>query len=161
MNYDVFLQLQNGELCRSEAETEQAFMERIMAAAYVRQDAAAERIYEKLTPGFLRCDAKAQSISVVFTAEDWMLNPQNTLHGGIYSTAMDMTMSLLARYLRKTRGTATVQLSLNFLRPINKGETFIVTATADHTGRRSTVIHAELTVEATGKRAATASGVFM
>ena len=90
-----------------------------------------------------------------------MLNPQDTLHGGIYSTAMDMTMSVMARYVRKSRGAATVQLSLNFIRPVNKGETFIVTATTDHSGRRSSVIRAELIAESTGKLAATASGVFM
>jgi len=159
MNYDVFLDLQNGVLCPSEGEPEQAFMERVMQAAYVRS--GGERIYEALTPQFRSCDAQAHSVTVAFTAEDWMLNPQDTLHGGIYSTAMDMTMSVLARCVRKSRGAATVQLSLNFIRPINKGETFIITATADHTGRRSSVIRAELIAEATGKLAATASGVFM
>lgn len=162
MNYDVFLQLQEGTLVRSETETEQDFMERVLRAAYVRKDGVeAERIYEKLTPNFVSCDSRAQSVTVSFVAEEWMLNPQDTLHGGIYTTAMDMTMSVLSRYVRKIRGTATVQLSVNFIRPINKGETFIITATADHNGRRSSVIRAELIAEATGKLAATASGVFM
>ena len=159
MNYEVFTALQNGELCPAEGETPQAFMEQVLRGVYV--GTGGERIYEKLTPTFVSCQDAPPSLTVSFTAEDWMLNPQETLHGGIYSTALDMTMSVLARYVKKARGTATVQLSVNFIRPINKGETFLITAEADHAGRRSTVIRAELRSGATGKLAATASGVFM
>ena len=160
MNYDVFLRLQDGTLVPAEGETEQVFMERVLRSAY-ETGAASERIYEAIKPSFFGCDSSEKTVSVLFRAEDWMLNPQDTLHGGILSTAMDMTMSVLARYVRKQRGAATVQLSINFIRPVNKGEEFLVTASTDHSGRRSTVIRAEVVVKSTGKLAATASGVFM
>lgn len=161
MNYDVFSELEAGALSMAGNETEQQFMERVLAAAFsVRQDAQADRIFERLHPRLRSCSAEERMLCAAFTAEDWMLNPQDTLHGGILSTAADLTMSVLTRYLKRTRGAATVQLSVTFLRPIRRGETFTVRALADHAGRRSVMIRAEIAAEGSDKLAATASGVF-
>ena len=162
MKFDVFLQLQNGELTKAEGESDQAFMERIFREAFSEEpDAMSNRIFNILCPRFAGCDAGAKSLSVAFTAADWMLNPQDTLHGGILSTALDMTMSTLGRCVKCVRGIATVQLSINFIRPIPAGAEFVVTAAADHVGRRSVAIRAEVHDAASGKLVATASGVFM
>jgi len=162
MNYDVFLQLQNGELCRAEDESEQAFMEKTLQAAYADNgEDFSGRIFNALSPKFHSCSAEDCSLTASFVAEDWMLNPQDTLHGGVLSTVFDMTMCNLARYLKKVRGVATVQLSIQFLRAIKRGETFTITAIADHVGRRSTMIRAEARVEGSPKLTATASGVFL
>ena len=159
MNYDVFLKLENNTLIKSDEETEQRFMERIFRELFAV--GKEERIYAMLRPRFRSCDAAQRSLAAAFTVEPWMLNPQDTLHGGVMSTALDMTMSVLARYCKKQRAVSTVQLSVNFLRPINDQETFIVIAEADHVGRRSVMIRAEIRTEINNKLVATASGVFM
>ena len=100
-------------------------------------------------------------MSVSFTAQEWMLNPNGTLHGGMLSTAVDIAFTVLGRYLAKKRVIVTAQLSMNFLRAIQKNDTFTVHATADHVGRRSVVVQAYVTVNDTDKRAATASAVLM
>ena len=162
MNYTYFSQLEAGTLVKAEAETEQAFMERILAAVFSENsEELSSRINDKMAPRFSGCSAEDRAMSVSFTAEEWMLNPNGTLHGGILSTAMDMVLSVLARYLAKKRIMVTAQLSMNFLRAIQEKDTFTVHATAEHVGRRSVVIQAYVTVNDTAKRAATASAVLM
>ena len=162
MNYEYFTQLEEGSLTKAENETEQAFMEKVLSAVFTeKSEQLRSRVNDMLDPQFVGCSAEEKSLSISFGVQEWMLNPNGTLHGGVLSTAVDMGMSVLARYVRKQRGAATVQLSINFIRPVNKEEEFIVTASADHSGRRSTVIRAEVVVKSTGKLAATASGVFM
>ena len=162
MNYNHFSDLEAGTLCQAEGETAQEFMERVLQAVIGEEsDEMRGRINDKLAPRFYSCSAEKKSLSIAYVADEWMLNPNGTLHGGLLNTAIDVAMSVLARYLAKKRVTVTVQLSTNFLRPVQRGDTFIVEAVADHAGRRSIVQHASVTVEGSGKPAATATGVFM
>lgn len=162
MNYTYFSELENGTLTKAETETEQAFMERILAAVFAeKSDELSNRINDKMAPRFSGCNAENRAMSVSFTAEEWMLNPNGTLHGGMLSTAIDMVLSVLGRYLAKKRIMVTAQLSLNFLRAVQENDTFTVHATAEHVGRRSVVIQAYVTINDTTKRAATASAVLM
>ncbi len=162
MNYNYFSQLENGTLCPAENESEQAFMERVLTAVFTEKTPEMDgKINDLLAPRFCACSAEGKSMTIAFTAQDWMLNPNGTLHGGMLSTAIDVAMSVLSRYLAKKRGTVTVQLSVNFLRVIRQNETFTVCVTADHVGRRSVVTHAVVTAESAPKPAATASAVLM
>ena len=162
MNYTYFSQLEEGTLTKTENESEQAFMERLLSAVFAeKSDELSNRVNDKMAPRFSGCSAENKAMSVSFTAQEWMLNPNGTLHGGILSTAMDIVLSVLARYLAKKRVMVTAQLSMNFLRAIQENDTFTVHATADHVGRRSVVIQAYVTVNETDKRAATASAVLM
>ena len=162
MDYNYFSRLEAGTLAKAENESEQAFMERILTAVFAKKsEELSNRVNDKMAPRFVSCNAENRAMSVAFTAQEWMLNPNGTLHGGILSTAMDIALSVLARYLAKKRVMVTAQLSMNFLRAIQENDTFTVHATADHVGRRSVVIQAYVTVNDTDKRAATASAVLM
>ena len=162
MNYNLFSDLEAGTLCKGENETEQAFMEQVLSGVFSQESEEMRgRINDKLAPQFSGCSAESKSLSVSFTAEEWMLNPNGTLHGGLLNTTIDIVMSVLSRYLAKKRIMVTVQLSTNFLRPIQRGDTFVVQATADHAGRRSVIQHAQVTIAGSDKLAATATAVFM
>ena len=162
MNYDYFSQLEAGTLTKAENETEQAFMERFLSAVFAEKtDELSNRLNDKMAPRFVGCNAEERSMSVSFTAREWMLNPNGTLHGGMISAATDMVLSILARYLSKKRVMVTAQLSMNFLRVIQENDTFTVHATAEHVGRRSAMVQAYVTVNDTDKHAATASAVLM
>ena len=162
MNYTLFSELEAGTLCPGETESEQVFMERLLSAVFSEESEEMRgRINDKLAPRFTGCSAEEKSLTVSFTADEWMLNPNGTLHGGLLNTTIDIVMSVLSRYLAKKRVMVTVQLSTNFLRPIQRGETFLVHAAADHAGRRSVVLHAQVTAAGSTKPAATATAVFM
>lgn len=55
-----------------------------------------------------------------FPAEDIMFNPQGGLHGGAITTVMDISMGHL---IKKVAGAgATLELKVQFLQPVEKGE---------------------------------------
>lgn len=162
MKYDYFAQMEDGSLSKAENETEQDFMERVLSAVFSGEgNVNNHQINDRMNPRFCACSAERRSLSVTFCVEDWMLNPNGTLHGGISSTAVDIAMGVLTKFLTKKRNTVTVQLNLNFLNVIHRGETFTVHVVADHAGRRCVMTHAHVTTEASNKPVITATGVFM
>lgn len=160
MNYSYFARLEDGTLSPAEQESEQAFMERVLTAVFSEQGDSCQ-VNDRFAPVMRKCNAEEKWVDVAFTVQDWMLNPNGTLHGGMLGTAIDMVFSVIARYFSKKRVTVTVQLSVNFLRTIKNGEEFIVHVQADHVGRRSIAAHAFVTAESSKKPAATATAVLM
>ena len=162
MNYEYFTQLEEGCLTRAENETEQAFMEKVLGAVFSeKSEQLCSRVNDMLDPQFVGCSVEEKSLSISFGVQEWMLNPNGTLHGGMLTTAVDMGMCVLARYFARKRIMVTAQLSMNFLRAIRPEDTFTVHVAADHTGRRSTVVHAWVSVSSSEKYAATATAVLM
>lgn len=162
MNYDYFSRLEDGSLTKAENETEQAFMEKVLSAVFAeKSEEMRNRVNDKLDPQFAGCSVEDRSLSVSFGVQEWMLNPNGTLHGGILSTAVDMCMSVLSRFFTKRRNMVTAQLSMNFLRAIRQEDIFTVHVVADHVGRRSVIVHAWVSVSSSEKHAATATAVLM
>ena len=162
MNYQYFSRLEEGTLVKADQETEQAFMEKVLSAVFSEDSEEIQgKINDQLSPRFTACSAEGKSLSISYNAKDWMLNPNGTLHGGVLSTAVDIGMSVLARFLSKKRQVFTAQLSMNFLRTIRQEDTYTVHVVADHVGRRSVIVHAWVSVEGSEKPAATATAVLM
>lgn len=162
MNYTYFSKLEDGSLRPGENQSEQSFMEQILSAVFSEKTEEMDgRVNDRLDPQFVACDLQSRSMSVAFQAQEWMLNPNGTLHGGMLSTCVDMAMSVLSRYLSKKRMMVTAQLSMNFLRSVQRNETFTVHVTADHVGRRSVIVHAHVSIEGVEKKACTATAVLM
>ena len=162
MNYEYFSRLEEGSLVKAENETEQAFMEKVLRGVFSEKSAEmCNRVNDKLDPRFAGCSVQERALDICFGVQEWMLNPNGTLHGGILTTAVDMGMSVLARYFARKRVMVTAQLSMNFLRAIRPEDIFTVHVVADHTGRRSTVVHAWVSVSTSEKHAATATAVLM
>lgn len=162
MNYDYFSQLEDGTLTKEDSETEQVFMERILSAVFSESSEEQNgRFNDRLNPQFCACSAEHRSLSVSFSTEEWMLNPNGTLHGGVSSAAVDIVMSVLTRFLAKRRNAVTVQLNTNFQKVIHRGETFTVHVVADHAGRRCVMTHAYVTTDNSDKPVITATGVLM
>lgn len=161
MNYDIFSRMEDGTLNQNPSETEQIFMERALRAVFEHGDGVQTMVNEKLCPRFLQCSAQEKSLTAEFTVEDWMLNPAGNLHGGMLSTAVDITVGVLARYCKQTRKMVTVNLSVNYLSTVPAGSKFCVRAVADHVGRRMVFARADVYVTQSEKLAATASVTFM
>jgi uncharacterized protein (TIGR00369 family) len=58
--------------------------------------------------------------TVAFEAEPFLFNPQGTLHGGILSTALDVSMGHLLRHVTGTAGT-TLEFKVQFLGAVRSG----------------------------------------
>jgi len=162
MNYDYFLWLEEGTLRKKVTETDQSFMERVLSAVFAETSPdQTGRFNSMIHPEFYSCSAKDRSLTAAFPVQEWMLNPNDTLHGGISGAAVDIVMSVLTRFLLKKRYTVTVQLNTNFLKVVRRGETFVVHVTADHAGRRCVMTHAYVTTDASDEPVMTATGILM
>lgn len=158
MNYDVF----EKENCRKrEGETGQEQMERVIRGAFSQKAESGEKINDMMEAAFQGCSAEEKTVVLEFQVQEWMLNPSGVLHGGIFTTAVDMTMGILARFYRQAEVVVTTQLSLNFMRCVEKESKFRVCAEAKKVGKRVIFMYAEVTDTTGGKVFGNATASFM
>lgn len=74
--------------------------------------------------------------------EDKHLNPLGICHGGIISTFADTAMGVALRTLEDT-GT-TVEMNINYLIPVNKGQILVAKAEVLRKGNTTAVIRADI-----------------
>lgn len=121
----------------------------------------AERINKLMDYAFESCNAEERSLTFSFPVEWWMLNPIDTMHGGLICTAFDIVLGTLTAVLSDgARACPTAQLNVTFLRPVTLDDRLIVTAKASHMGRTLGNLTGEARSQKTGKLCATASAVF-
>jgi uncharacterized protein (TIGR00369 family) len=119
------------------------------------------RVNVMCLPQFVGCDFEARTLTLSYFVHDWMLNPTNVMHGGIVSTVFDLTMGLLAVYSSGGRMTPTTNMNVTFLRPIPAGESLVVQADCDLSGKTLCAVTAKAWLAtAPDKFTATASGTY-
>lgn len=159
MNYDAFNVQTREAIAAMEPAEKQAHLERVLREA-CQTDTAHPRILDKMAPEFVSCDAISRTATIRFSVEDWMCNVKGTLHGGMIATMLDNSMGLLTRaFYRNSDKISTINLSLNYLRPVLPGKSVTATVRIEKPGRNIVFLYAVLTTQ-DGKPAATASGTF-
>ena len=143
------------------ASGSQADMEKTIRAAVENRDTENEDFNEALQPVFISCSWERKELVLQFHAAKWMQNPYHIIHGGILTSCMDLTMGLLAVYLKRSDHCMTVQMNTEYMRPMYSEGTFTVRAEADKIGRHMCFMRAELYRDADHQLAAKASGEFM
>lgn len=119
------------------------------------------RINALCQPRFVACSFEKKTLCLGYAVQDWMRNYADVMHGGIVSTVFDLTMGLLAGYCSGHMLTSTVNMQVNFLRPIPAGETLLVEARCDMSGRTLCAVSGAAWLEsAPGKFSATATATF-
>ncbi|MBQ3465548.1 MAG: PaaI family thioesterase [Firmicutes bacterium] len=107
------------------------------------------------------CSFEEKTLTFDFPAQQWQANRIGNMHGGAICTAFDLTIAALARFYARENFAPTINLDVNYIRPVAVGEVLAVTAKATSTGRRITQLTAEARIKSTGKLAATASSIYM
>lgn len=161
MNYRVFEDIAGGLTSRTERETDDDFMARVLTEAAVRSAEDPLQINTMMEPSFERCSFRDQELSYRYKVQPWCLNPTGTLHGGIMATACDITMGILARFLNGGIRAATVDLSVHYMRPVSVDEEFIITARMKKNGRRLKFMECEARSAKDDALLADATGIFM
>ena len=161
MDYSIFGKMDD-EYKPNDGESETEYMERIVRAV-VEAPPAGEKPWftELMEPVFRSCDAEEEVLCLEFTPQEWQTNPNGILHGGIISTAIDMTFGILTRYCVRTTKAVTMSLTINFMRSVPMEHPYYVRATAKRVGRRVKNLYAEVIDSVTGKRAADSTALFM
>lgn len=57
---------------------------------------------------------------IIFPVQDFLFNPQGTLHGGVLATVMDVSMGHLIHHAYG-RGGATIEMKIQYMRPVKTG----------------------------------------
>ena len=94
---------------------------------------------------------------VRFTPTEEMENPYGQVQGGILAGMMDNIIGPATVSAMPDRRSATIQMSVNYLRSVRSSETIIGTAEVIKQGRTQVYLEAKLNRESDGKLLATAS----
>ena len=161
MNFEVIRDIRSGIITKGEQESGQEFMERILKAVCTPETGNVPDFDDKMSPELFACDYENMTLTYKFDPKDWMMNPHGTIHGGIITTACDMTMGSLVRFCAGRPDAVTVQINIEFIRPVMTGEPYTVEAHIVKKGK--TVIFCECKARdlGTGNVLAAATGTFM
>ncbi len=114
-----------------------------------------------LKPQFVSCSFADKTAEFLFPVEDWELNPEGGLHGGILVTGFDVSFGLITHYFAKQHMVSTVQISTNFLKPVSAHDNVQFKVKINALGKRIVSLTGEAWTEGQEVLAATASATFM
>ena len=162
MDYGIFAQMAEGTWKIEEGETRKDFMKRTFLAVCSGEETGGQRIINDMMAATLEdCDPDAGTLALSFRVEDWMRNPMGTMHGGLLTTCVDLTIGTLTRFLRGGGHVSTVTLNMNFQRPVPYGETVVIEARMDKNGGRVAFLGANGFLKEGHKPCCRATGIFM
>ena len=106
-------------------------------------------VIPEMDPRFVACDFEKGTLEMAYDVKEWELNPEDVIHGGMISTALDTTMGVLAHYYTHLNSptVVTVTMNVSFLKPIVLGDTFHIKAELDSLGRTLAPVKAEVRLE--------------
>ena len=120
-------------------------------------------VIPRMDPRFVSCDFEKGTLDIAYDVQEWELNPENIIHGGMTSTALDTTMGMLAHYYTHPNAptVVTVTMNVSFLKPIALGDTFHVKCQLESVGRTLATVKAEVRLERDDILACIATATFM
>lgn len=120
-------------------------------------------VIPKMDPRFVSCDFEKGTVDIAFDGLEWEMNPEQIVHGGITSTALDTTMGMLAHYYTHLSAptVVTVTMNITYLKPIQLGDTFHIKCQLDSLGRTLATVKAEVRLERDDILACIATATFM
>ncbi len=120
-------------------------------------------VIPRMDPRFIACDFEQGTVELAFDVQEWELNPENIIHGGITSTALDTSMGILAHYYTHLVAptVVTVTMNISYLKPITLEDTFHVKCQLDSLGRTLATVKAEVRLERDDILACVATATFM
>lgn len=139
----------------------QQVMEETLRDILAYRKRQAERLNGMINVQLDGCDAKEGTVRMAFPVEEWELNPAGTLHGGIFATAVDIAMGMLAHYCGEGQVCTTVNMNINYLRPVKLGDVLIVESKLEKLGRTLVSMSVKGYARSDGKTAVTGIGTYM
>lgn len=117
-------------------------------------------INQMMAVAFAQCSAEGKFLELTHPIADWETNVFGTLHGGLIALLLDATMAIASRAYTGDQMTPTLDIHVNFLRPVPKGELVRTRATIVHVGRSVIQINGELWIEERSNLCAAADAIF-
>ena len=114
----------------------------------------------RLKPELESYQEETQELTLKFPLEDWQVNGLGTLHGGMISTMMDLTMSMAIYCFSRQTIPPTISMTTNYLRPVPMEECVFIRARVTSLGKRNATAYCGTVVPSSGKIACTAVGTY-
>lgn len=120
-------------------------------------------VIPRMDPRFVSCDFEKGTLEMAYDVQSWELNPEDMIHGGITSTALDTSMGMLCHYYTHLSAptVVTVTMNVSYLKPILLGDTFHVKCQLDSLGHTLATVKAEVRLERDDVLACIATATFM
>lgn len=118
-------------------------------------------IIPRLKPQYVGCNYKEKSLTIAYDVEEWEMNPENAMHGGIIVTSIDTAFGVLCHYFAQQNMVTTVTISTTYLKQIMLHDRIFVTVKATSIGRNLISMTAEVHTKRDNLLAATANTTFM
>jgi uncharacterized protein (TIGR00369 family) len=135
-------------------------MEKDLSELFERLKGRPEYVTALMKPDFVSCDAKEGNLTVEFPVQKWQLNPHQTMHGGLIASAFDETFGIFAFYLNGEGSLVTVNISLNYQKPIPLNDSILITARTASIGKRLITLTGECRLKSSGSLTNTAQMTF-
>jgi len=121
---------------------------------------SASRVSKLMDPNFVACSEKEQTVTISFPVQECQLNEHDTMHAGFIAAAFDEALGIFAAYLGEGKPTVSINISLNYLKPIPMGDEILITAKATSLGRRLMTMSGECRLKSNGVLTNTALATF-
>lgn len=102
-----------------------------------------------------------KKITISFPVREKLLNPNNTMIGGLITNAIDITCGLLIFAIGGTIIPPTITMTANFINAIFLGDTLLIEAKIESWGKRIINISARGTSKNSGKTIVTSTASFV
>ena len=118
------------------------------------------RVSRLMNPNLVAYSEKEQTITIDFPVLESQLNEHDTMHAGFIAAAFDEALGIFAAYLGDGKPTVSINISLNYLKPIPMGDTILITAKATSLVRRLITMSGECHLRSNGVLTNTALATF-
>ncbi|NLY71075.1 MAG: PaaI family thioesterase [Clostridiales bacterium] len=96
----------------------------------------ASRVSKSMDPSFYSYSTENQTVTIEFPVLEYQLNEHDTMHAGFIATAFDEALGIFASYLCEGKPSVSINISLNYIKPIPKNDSILITAKVTSLGRR-------------------------
>ncbi len=114
-----------------------------------------------LKPQFVSCDFADRKLVLAYDVEEWEMNPQNAMHGGITVAAIDTAFGVLCHYFAQKNMVTTVTISTTYLKPILLHDRIFVSVHATSIGKNLISMVADVHTQRDNILVTTANTTFM
>lgn len=128
---------------------------------FIKSINSQKKFISYVNPQFKSCDFINKELVLKFNIQEWELNPQNSLHGGITASVIDTTFGYLTHYFSENRYVTTISLTTNYLKPIWKDDIIEVHGKIASLGKNIVNLIGEIIIPERNIIAATATASFM
>lgn len=101
------------------------------------------RVTKMMNPMFISCNEREHTITIEFPVQEGQLNEHDTMHAGFIATAFDEALGIFAAYLGNGKPTVSINISLNYLKPIPKNDSIRIIAKVTSLGRKIITVSGE------------------